>query len=92
MKSYMTHIPSGAGYKDFMHYGQFINSKQFQRYDYGEEENMKIYGQKTAPLCPLENIKDFPIALFAGTLDELADPKDVDWLAQTLGKNVIFYH
>ena len=29
----------------------------------------------------------------AGTLDELSDPTDVDWLNATLGpKNVIFYH
>jgi len=43
INTYLTHVPSGAGYKSFVHYAQFINSKQFQRYDYGSQMNMKLY-------------------------------------------------
>ncbi len=41
---------------------------------------MDHYGTSEAPLYPLENIAGFPIALFAGIYDELADPEDVAWL------------
>jgi hypothetical protein len=43
------------------------------------------------PKYPLENIRDVPIALFAGTLDQVANPTDVVWLAEQLGKSVVFF-
>jgi len=92
LTTYLSMLPSGAGYKSFAHYAQFINSKKFQRYDYGAKMNVEIYGQSTPPIYDLNNIINFPIALFGGSGDELADPTDVKWLAQNLNKNVIFYH
>lgn len=35
---------------------------------------------------------DFPIGIFGGTKDLLADVKDVEWARDQLGSNVIFYH
>jgi len=29
IQTYLTHIPAGAGYKCFTHYGQILNAKQF---------------------------------------------------------------
>jgi len=52
---------------------------------------MKIYGQGKPPAYPLENIVDFPVALFGGSLDVLGHPTDVDWLNQKLGETVVFY-
>ena len=40
----ITHIPSGAGWRNFFHYGQIINSTQFQRYDFGPLKNFDKYG------------------------------------------------
>jgi len=82
MNTYLTHIPAGACYMDFTHYAQIINAKKFQRYDYGPDVNKKLYFQTTPPEYNLNNIVDFPIALFGGSLDELADPTDVQWLAE----------
>lgn len=91
MSTYLTHIPAGACYMDFTHYAQILNAKKFQRYDWGMNINKALYQQTTPPEYNLKNI-DFPIALFGGSLDELADPTDVEWLNEQLGSNVIFYH
>lgn len=42
---------------------------------------MKLYGQKSPPDYNLGEI-DFPVAMFNGDVDTLADPKDVQWTAQ----------
>lgn len=34
-KTYLTHYPSGAGFRCAVHYAQLINAGQFQRYDFG---------------------------------------------------------
>jgi hypothetical protein len=69
-----------------------INSGNFVRYDYGESKNKKKYGQKTPPAIPLENIKDIPVALFTGSLDDLADTKDTAWLKEQVKETLIFDH
>jgi lysosomal acid lipase/cholesteryl ester hydrolase len=91
MMTYLTHIPSGAGYRNFLHYAQLIKSDKFFRYDYGAAKNQQKYGQPTPPEYPLENIK-VPIAMFVGLEDELGDPIDCRWLHAKLGDNkVVFY-
>ena len=35
--------PAGSGWKQHSHFGQIINSKKFQRYDYGTDGNNVIY-------------------------------------------------
>ncbi len=62
-------------------------------YDFGEKENLKRYGQKTAPLFKIENIKDIPVALFCGTEDLLSSEQDYYWLRdclQTTGSLAFF--
>ena len=52
----------------------------FRRLDMGSKEaNQKRYNQDTAPDYDLDAI-NFPLALFAGLKDVLADPTDVKWL------------
>ena len=43
---FMSNVPSGAGYKDFEHYGQNMNgyTPSFKRFDHGTEDNFKKYG------------------------------------------------
>jgi len=79
VKSYLTHVPSGAGYRNLVHYGQIIHTDRFQRFDYGPDVNLQRYNSTVPPLFPLDQIKNFPIALFGGTSDELGSVVDVDW-------------
>jgi len=52
---------------------------------------MKRYGQNYPPNYDL-SLLDFPIAIFAGSQDKIANPIDVEWTYQQLKKNVVFYH
>ena len=76
----MSNLPSGAGYKNYVHYGQGMNtgSETFRRYNFGYWGNYETYGQFTAPDYDINAIK-FPIAMFGGQNDVLASPKDVAW-------------
>jgi hypothetical protein len=55
------------------------------------KKNIKHYGQPTPPKYDL-SLLDFPIAIFGGKKDLMADPKDVEWTYNQLKKSVIFYH
>lgn len=73
------HSPAGSGWRNLVHYAQVIKAKQFQRYDYGTEQNKKLYGQELPPKYALDAIKT-PMVLYHGDIDELANPTDVAWL------------
>lgn len=74
------HSPAGAGWRNIAHYAQNIANKRFMRWDFGAEKNMEKYGSETAPDYDLSKIQ-VPMILAHGDLDELADVKDVEWLA-----------
>lgn len=91
LKAIMTHFPAGAGYRCFIHYAQLIVSDLFLRYDWGSDAaNLLKYGQTTPPSYTFEKIHGVPIAMLSGSLDLLADPRDVQWLSDQLGSSVVF--
>ncbi|XP_035212094.1 gastric triacylglycerol lipase-like isoform X2 [Stegodyphus dumicola] len=73
---YVAHTPAGASSQSIIHYAQMINSKTFQKYDYGTEGNLLHYHQKTPPQYYTENITT-PVSLIWSRNDKLADPEDV---------------
>lgn len=94
MHVYSSNLPAGASIYNLFHYGQnmHMNQNGFQRWDFGSNfENHKAYGQRRPPQYNL-GLLDFPIAIFSGDLDTLADPKDVKWTASQLQKNLVFNH
>ncbi len=85
------YYPAGTSLKNLVHYEQAVNSGKFAKYDYGKKENMKRYGQETAPEFDLTKISKVPIGLFIGGEDELADPEDVAWLKEQLPASSIIF-
>ncbi|XP_034949217.1 lipase 3-like isoform X2 [Chelonus insularis] len=78
------HLPAGSSIKQFFHYGQMMNSKKFQKFNYNDpKKNMEIYGQLEPPEYKLNNTK-VPVAIFHGANDLLADSNDVAKLANEL--------
>jgi len=69
METYLGHFPAGTSFRCVEHFRQMTLSKQFQKYDFGLEENVIKYGQETPPVYDLGNIKNAPIALLCGSLD-----------------------
>lgn len=85
------HDPSGTSVQNMVHWEQLTFVDNFQKYDYGTEENLKIYGQSTPPLYNLANITA-QVHLFAGDEDMLADPTDVQRLkGELVNANVTFH-
>ncbi|XP_068747166.1 gastric triacylglycerol lipase-like [Montipora capricornis] len=79
---YYSHTPSDTSVKDVIHWLQLFHSKKFQKYDYGTE-NIKYYGKDDPPTYNLQEV-DLPVALYSGSDDWLADPRDVAYLATQL--------
>ncbi|GFR80953.1 lipase [Elysia marginata] len=80
---YLSHVPAGASALTLMQWVQGVKSGQFQHFDYGEQENLVKYGQKTPPLYNPRKVK-VPVAIFRGGRDWLADTSDVEWLLPQL--------
>jgi len=85
------HFPAGTSVKDLDHYEQFIDREHFGRFDYGKARNLKEYGSEEAPLYNLSKL-EMATALFRGSKDTLAGPKDVARLLMDLrdNKHVVF--
>ena len=91
---YMSNLPSGASFRNFVHYAQNIAQQKqvFHRLDYeSERANLEVYGTSSPPSYDMSLI-DFPIAILAGEKDLLADPKDVEWTYEQLKHTTIFYY
>jgi len=84
MSVYMSHFPSGTSMQNVEHWAQSVRNfdgarSDFSHYDFGESQNMEIYGSKVPPIF---NITQFPshttdLVIFSGGDDDLADPEDV---------------
>jgi lysosomal acid lipase/cholesteryl ester hydrolase len=59
-------------FRTIIHYAQEVNSKTFQAYDHGDD-NEAIYGQPDPPLYVPEAIT-LPVATYWSLNDWLADP------------------
>ena len=89
---YLNHSPCGCSLKCLIHYVQIIKSKKFIYYDYKSEANFAMYHQKEPPEYDLNVIKDFPMMLIGGEMDNLGTPEDVLWLNDKLSySNKIVY-
>jgi len=82
------HSPAGTSVQNIIHFGQLINTGNFQAYDYGDAQtNRKHYGTDYPPLYDMSTF-DIPVAFYSGDVDWLATPTDVAY-SITLFKNVL---
>uniref|UniRef100_A0A1I8PSP0 Lipase n=1 Tax=Stomoxys calcitrans TaxID=35570 RepID=A0A1I8PSP0_STOCA len=77
------HFPAGCNLKQITHYLQLVENDRFCLFDYGLEENMKLYKQSSPPDYPLEKITA-PVGLYYTLNDYLTNDVDVERLAQLL--------
>lgn len=62
------HLPAGASVKTMVHYAQEIRSGKFQQFDYGIEQNLKIYNSLEPPNYDTSKIS-VPIVLYYANND-----------------------
>ncbi|KAG5869560.1 hypothetical protein JTB14_035886 [Gonioctena quinquepunctata] len=82
--------PGGLSTKQLIHYAQNINKGEFEQFDYGEEENLRIYGSNKPPAYDLGRVT-FPVALFTGANDWFASKKGLGNLITNLPNVVETY-
>jgi len=87
IKVFFSHYPSGTSLQSITHFKQLIESKKFQKFDYGKDENLKVYGVENPPEYDLSIIKDIPIILCGGLNDKLTHITDIRWLKSQIGEN-----
>lgn len=78
LRGYFNHLPFYTSLKVLRHFGQLIKSKRYQMYDYGEEENMRLYGSKQSPAYNIRRIRSKSLCLISTKSDALSPPKDVE--------------
>ena len=65
-----------------MHYKQIYDSKEFIKFDFGQEENTLRYGGAKPPKYSFEAVEGVKVILVGGKEDELVSIKDVGWLKE----------
>jgi len=78
----------GTSSKNMMHWCQYIDSPDPSFFDYGYDENMRVYNQPTPPLYPVDHLSKTlaktKMLLIAGERDAMINPTDFYRLTQTL--------
>lgn len=96
----LAHVPAGTTLRVIEHYAQLValNEKKygprFQKFDFGFFENIRRYGQFTAPFYDLNLIGDIDIVFMSGEKDKLGNEADVSSLVAAIqnGKNPLYIH
>lgn len=77
------HLSGGTSIQNIIHWTQLMKAGKPQRFDYGKDENLKLYGSETPPTYDYQLISH-PVYLLHGNTDRLASTKDVKLLANSL--------
>jgi len=80
---YLSHNPAGESVQDVVHFGQMVNSKKMQKFDFGTVQNLIKYHQLSPPVYNVAAMK-VPAVLYWSLDDNSADPDDVGLLLQKL--------
>ena len=82
-------IKGGTSLKNLIHMGQLYNSTKFQKYDYGNRQNLLKYGQEHPPEIDISKIH-VPTALIVAGEDQIGDARDNAEVLSLL-PNVVFH-
>ncbi|XP_063375045.1 lipase 1-like [Cydia amplana] len=83
------HVPAGTSIQNLAKYGQAMNELKFLKFNYGSEENLKVYGVSEPPEYDLGKTT-MPVVIFHGKSDHIVDTRDMDWVVSQL-PNVLEY-
>lgn len=83
IENILSHTPAGGSVKTIIHYVQLVKSGYFQMYDYGASNNIRKYGNSTAPFYDLTKVT-VPMAFFSSPADWLSTRSDLQTLIPLL--------
>lgn len=92
MPYYLSYCPSGTSVKCLKHFIQFFlrDKPSFTKYDYGKQENVKVYGSEDPPTYDISKINT-KVSLFYGENDTLCSLQNVAYLTD-IKKNIKSYY
>jgi lysosomal acid lipase/cholesteryl ester hydrolase len=91
LQVYVSNTPAGTSTVNMDHWLQGVQREKFQMYDYGDRQsNNQHYGQPDPPAYELKKFVP-KVALFIGSNDFLADPRDVKQLIDELPSEKIVF-
>lgn len=82
LTNFLKYYSHSVSLKEFLHLFQHYKKDNFTMFDYGRQ-NFKVYGSKTPPNYPLENIKA-PVFIYAGSCDAIISEIDLKHLSEAL--------
>ena len=80
---YCLTIFSGSSFKNILHGSQCVKSGETKHFDFGDEENIKVYGSNTPPSYDITKVK-VPAYLYFGSLDNTAKLDDGQYMIDRL--------
>ena len=86
---YASGFPAGTSSRNILHFGQGVASGKFQKFNYGLERNLQVYGTKTPPEYDLGKITSKNIVIFTSKNDWLSSKPDIDLLRKKLCGNIV---
>lgn len=72
-------LPEPITVKNLMYYSQQLRKAVFQKYDYGEEKNLKLYEQKKPPQYDMTKV-DVPVVIIYSKNDFVVNSKAIEKL------------
>lgn len=81
--------PGGTSLKNLVKWMQGMSTSRFQKFDHGEEENIRRYGTSRPPRYRVENLRklNFPMQLHFGSQDYLIGKEDARRLVALIEHN-----
>lgn len=62
--------------RSLRHIKQLMNDKKFRKFDFGPEDNERIYDEEEPPTFDLSEIKGINISMICGQSDQISSPAD----------------
>jgi lysosomal acid lipase/cholesteryl ester hydrolase len=84
--------PGGTSTKNMLHWVQVYDSKVVGEFDYGEKENIKVYGQRIPPTFDLSKFNKYKIKswITRSDADPFSDVKDTtDFVNLVMDKSLV---
>ena len=80
--------PGGTSTKNLIHWIQINSRQELGLFDYGQSENLKLYGTPTPPKYELNNFKDYKIKslITISDSDPFSNEKDIHLLLDKIPK------
>jgi len=64
---FLANFPAGTGFENIVYYAQDVDNDDWKRFNYGELDNVNIYGSIEPPKVPIQDL-NIPVAVFSQVL------------------------